>query len=60
MDVERDCPFYGDHNEWGLGGLPPVVAFSGPIPCFCHGCRKQYSIELRQILTGVVTREMTQ
>jgi hypothetical protein len=60
MDLEWDCPFCGDHNEWGLSDLPPIVVFSGAIPCFCQGCRKRYAIELRQRLTGVITREMKQ
>jgi len=60
LDLEWNCPFCGDHNEWGLSGLPAVVVIAGPIPCFCHGCEKHYAIAVRQKLTGVVMREMTQ
>jgi transcription elongation factor Elf1 len=60
LDLAWDCPFCGDHNEWGCNGLPPVVAFPSAIPCYCHDCQKSYAIEVRQKLTGVITREMNQ
>jgi len=60
LDLAWDCPFCGDHNRWTTKGLPPVVAFSSVIPCFCHECQKSYAIQVRQKLTGVVTQEMRQ
>jgi hypothetical protein len=60
MNLEWRCPFCGDQNQWELSGLPPVVIFSDAIPCFCHGCRKDYAIAVRQKLTGVVSAEMSQ
>jgi transcription elongation factor Elf1 len=59
LDLAWDCPFCADHNERTFIGLPQIVAIP-LMPCFCHSCQKQYAIEVRQKLTGVVTPEMKQ
>jgi hypothetical protein len=54
------CPFCGARNKRSFSNMPPLVAFAGPIPCFCDGCQKGYAITIRQKLTDVITPEMNQ